>query len=68
MLSIKLIKKKKNKEVIKMVDGKIGHDAFGKMSEGMKRNMMERDTKVEFLKKKIAEKKIGHIVSGMGHG
>lgn len=47
-----------------------GHeiDMLGKMSNGVKKNMIERDVKVEMLKNKIKAKKIGHIVSGMGHG
>ena len=48
-----------------MVNGK---DMFGKMSDNMKRNMVGHDMKVDLLKKKIKAKKIGHLVSGMGHG
>lgn len=43
-----------------------GTDMFGKMSDIMKRNMMERDVKVKMLEEKIKAKKIGHLVSGMG--
>ena len=45
-----------------------GMDMLGKMSDGMKRNMVGHDMKVDLLKKKIKAKKIGHLVSGMGHG
>ncbi len=39
-----------------------GMDMLGKMDEGMKRNITGNDMKVDLLKKKIAAKKIGHIV------
>ncbi len=45
-----------------------GIDMIGKMSESMKRNLVGHDMKVDLLKEKIKAKKIGHLVSGMGHG
>ena len=44
-----------------------GIDMLGKMSDNMKRNIVGHDMKVDLLKKKIKAKKIGHLVSGMGH-
>ncbi len=43
-------------------------DMLGRMSDAMKRNIVGHDMKVDLLKKKIKAKKIGHLVSGMGHG
>lgn len=45
-----------------------GMDMFGKMPDMMKRNLMEREVKVEMLKNKIKAKKIKHLVTGMRHG
>lgn len=44
------------------------HGMLDKMPDSMKKNLMERDVKVEMLKNKIKAKKIGHLVSGMRHG
>ena len=51
-----------------MVNGKIGHDMLGKMSDGMRMNITGKDMKIDLLKKKIQAKKIEHLVSGMRHG
>ncbi len=45
-----------------------GMEMFGKMSDTLKRNMVGNDMKIDLLKKKIKAKKIGHLVTGMGHG
>ncbi len=45
-----------------------GIDVLANMQEDMKKGMMGRDMKIDLLKKKIKAKKIGHLVSGMGHG
>ena len=50
-----------------MINGH-GIDMLGEMSNMMKRNITGRDMKIDLLKKKIKAKKIGHIVTGMGHG
>ncbi len=55
-----------------MVDGKIGYDAFGKMSDAVRRNMINNG-KVEFLngkvrdvRRKIAARKIANKIDHLG--
>ncbi len=45
-----------------------GMDMLGKMPDMMKRNMVGNDMKIDLLKEKIKAKKLGHLVTGMGHG
>ncbi len=55
-----------------MINGKIGHDAFDKMSDAVRRNMINNG-KVEFLngkvrevRRKIAARKIANKIDHLG--